>query len=154
MPRQMHGNRNMTDTKPASSSANRSLSRMGKSEAGPAKPFKITFMPMNTVVEAGPVDPEGHHEGLPGSVLDFAYRAGIDIDHACGGFAACSTCHIIVKEGLETCNEISDDEDEMLDEAPGLTLKSRLACQCVADGSEDLVVEIPAWNRNMVKEGH
>jgi ferredoxin, 2Fe-2S len=60
---------------------------------------------------------------------------------------------VIVREGLDTCNEISDDEDEMLDEAPGLTMKSRLACQCIADGSEDLVVEIPAWNRNLVKEG-
>ena len=58
----------------------------------------------------------------------------------------------IVREGLETCNETSEDEEDMLDEAPGLTPNSRLACQCVPDGSKDLVVEIPAWNRNMVKE--
>lgn len=135
-------------------SGKRSLSRMQQETEGPAQAFRITFLPSGQVVEAGPVDPEGHHEGLPGSVLDFAYMAGIDIDHACGGFAACSTCHVIVREGLETCNEISEDEDEMLDEAPGLTLKSRLACQCIADGSQNLVVEIPTWNRNLAREDH
>ena len=135
-------------------SGKRSLSRMQQETEGPAKAFKITFLPAEQVVEAGPVDPEEHHEGLPGSVLDFAFKAGIDIDHACGGFAACSTCHVIVREGLDTCNEISEDEDEMLDEAPGLTLKSRLACQCIADGSQDLVVEIPSWNRNLAREEH
>ena len=135
-------------------SASRSLSRLEKKTEGATRNFKITFMPEGRTVQAGPADPAAHHEGLPGSVLDFAYQAGIEIDHACGGFAACSTCHIIVREGLESCNEISDDEDEMLDEAPGLTLKSRLACQCVADGSQDLVVEIPAWNRNLAKEEH
>lgn len=135
-------------------SGERSLSRLKMVEdEGPKQRFRITFMPMNKTVEAGPVeDPEGHHEGRPGSVLDVALANGIDIDHACGGFAACSTCHVIVREGFDTTNEISDDEDEMLDEAPGLTLKSRLSCQCIADGSEDLVVEIPAWNRNLARE--
>lgn len=127
---------------------------MQTTSEGPKQNFKITFQPVGKTIPAGPVDPEEHHEGLPGSVLDFAKKHGIDIDHACGGFAACSTCHVIVKEGLETCNEISDDEDEMLDEAPGLTMKSRLACQCIPDGTQDLVVEIPAWNRNLAREEH
>lgn len=143
-----------TDKGTAKDSGQRSLSRLETTTEGPRQAFTITFQPEGQVVEAGPVAPDGHHEGLPGSVLDFAINAGIDIDHACGGFAACSTCHVIVREGLETCNEISDDEDEMLDEAPGLTMKSRLACQCVADGSQDLVVEIPAWNRNLAREEH
>ena len=99
------------------------------------------------------MNPDHHHEGEPGSVLDWADQNDIDIDHACGGFAACSTCHIIVREGLDSCNEISEAEDDMLDEAPGLTLQSRLACQCIPDGSQDLVVEIPGWNRNLAKEG-
>ena len=137
-----------------SSSGNRSLSRLKVHAEGPRKNFKITFLPSGKTVEAGPVNEGDHHHGLPGSVLDFALREGIELDHACGGFAACSTCHVVVKEGLDTCNEISDDEDEMLDGAPGLTLRSRLACQCVADGSKDLVVEIPAWNRNLAKEEH
>jgi 2Fe-2S ferredoxin len=92
--------------------------------------------------------------GLPGSILDIAYAAGVDIDHACGGVCACSTCHVIVKEGLKSCNESTDDEQDMLDEARGLTIESRLGCQCVPNGTQDLVVEIPAWSRNMVKEGH
>lgn len=144
----------MTELDQSKDSGARSLSRLQGEHEGPKQAFKITFLPANKEVEAGPVDTEAHHEGLPGSVLDFAYQAGIDIDHACGGFAACSTCHIIVREGLETCNEIEDDEDEMLDEAPGLTMNSRLACQCVADGSKDLVVEIPSWNRNFARESH
>jgi 2Fe-2S ferredoxin len=143
----------MTELNDGKDSGKRSLSRLTAVDEGPRQAFRITFLPGGQVVEAGLVDPEAHHEGRPGSVLDFALGHGIEIDHACGGFSACSTCHVIVREGLDTCNEISDDEDEMLDEAPGLTLKSRLACQCIADGSKDLVVEIPAWNRNLAKEG-
>ena len=142
----------MTELTNGQDSGRRSPSRLTAGEEGPKQSFTITFQPGGQVVQAGPVDPDEHHEGRPGSVLDFALKHGIEIDHACGGFAACSTCHVIVREGLDTCNEISDDEDEMLDEAPGLPLKSRLACQCIADGSEDLVVEIPAWNRNLAKE--
>jgi len=149
-PRRSYG---MTELDTRKDSGARSLSRLSGEGEGPQQPFRITFQPEGQVVEAGPVDPDAHHEGRAGSVLDFALANGIEIDHACGGFAACSTCHVIVREGLDSCNEISDDEDEMLDEAPGLTLKSRLACQCLADGSEDLVVEIPAWNRNLAKEG-
>ncbi len=124
-----------------------------KEAAEPAKSYKITFLPEGKTIEVGPPNPDAHHEGEPGSILDWADKNDIAIDHACGGFAACSTCHIYVKEGLETCNETSEDEEDMLDEAPGLTLQSRLACQCIPDGSKDLVVEIPAWNRNLVKEG-
>jgi len=116
------------------------------------KTYRITFLPEGKTIEIGPPDPEAHHEGEPGSILDWADRNDISIDHACGGFAACSTCHVIVRKGLDSCSEIQEDEEDMLDEAPGLTLQSRLACQCVPDGSEDLVVEIPAWNRNLAKE--
>ena len=119
-----------------------------------AKKFKITFQPSGKTIEVGDVDPDAHHEGRPGSILDYADHQGIEIDHACGGFAACSTCHVIVREGLESCNESSDDEEDMLDEAPGLTVQSRLSCQTIPDGSRDLVVEIPAWNRNLAKEEH
>jgi 2Fe-2S ferredoxin len=115
--------------------------------------YKITFLPQGKTVSAGAVDPLAHHEGEPGSILDWADRNGIPLDHACGGFAACSTCHVIVRQGLASCNETSEDEDDMLDEAPGLTRQSRLACQCIPDGSQDLVVEIPAWNRNRIGEG-
>ena len=92
--------------------------------------------------------------GQPGSLLDIAMGAGLDVEHACGGVCACSTCHVIVKEGLDSCSEATDDELDQLDEAPAITLQSRLACQCVPDGSTNLVVEIPEWNKNLVKEGH
>ncbi len=138
-----------------SASKTRSMARLqNQPQSGPKSTFRITFMPQNKTVDAGPVLEKGHHEGLAGSILDFALNHGLELDHACGGFAACSTCHVVVKQGLESCNEISDEEDEMLDEAPGLTMNSRLACQCVADGSQDLVVEIPAWNRNLAREEH
>jgi 2Fe-2S ferredoxin len=122
------------------------------SMSSPTRSFTITFLPQGKTVTAGPVEPGSHHEGEPGSVLDWADRTGIPLEHACGGFAACSTCHVIVRKGLNSCNETSEDEEDMLDEAPGLTAQSRLACQCIPDGSEDLVVEIPAWNRNRVGE--
>jgi 2Fe-2S ferredoxin len=103
--------------------------------------FKITFLPKNDVVEAKPGD----------TVLDAALRANIDLDHACGGVCACSTCHVIVREGFESLDEASDREEDMLDNAPFLQRTSRLACQI--DVAGDLVVEIPPMNRNLVSEG-
>ena len=63
------------------------------------------------------------------SVLQAALRHGIEIEHSCGGFCACSTCHVIVEEGMENISEIEEDEEDRLDTAVGLTLKSRLCCQ-------------------------
>jgi len=117
------------------------------------KKFKITFVNLNKTIE---VDPGAGSTGtgLPGSVLDIALGAGIDIDHACGGVCACSTCHVWVKQGLSSCSEATDAENDMLDLAPDLKPSSRLSCQCVPNGNEDLVIEIPTWNRNLVREGH
>ncbi|MCI0416908.1 2Fe-2S iron-sulfur cluster-binding protein [bacterium] len=101
------------------------------------------------------VDPERipyHETGQPGSILSTALASGIDIEHSCGGVCACSTCHIIVKEGLDTCNEATDDELDQLEEARGLTMQSRLSCQTVPDGTKDVRIVIPAWNVNLVKE--
>jgi 2Fe-2S ferredoxin len=116
--------------------------------------FTITFMPMNVTVEVDPEKIPYGVTGLPGSILDIALASGISIDHACGGVCACSTCHCIVRESIETLNEMNDCEDEELSFAPGLTPKSRLACQSVPDGSRNLVVEVPNWNRNIVRESH
>ena len=106
----------------------------------------------DVIIEVDPDNIPTAATGLPGSVLDIAMASGVDIDHACGGVCACSTCHIIVKEGLESCSESTEDEEDQLDKAPGLTPKSRLACQTVANGTKNLVVEIPNWNRNLVRE--
>ena len=123
----------------------------------PTKPYTITYMLPDKTVRQVQVDPDKipyGPTGLPGSVLNIALGNGIDLEHACGGVCACSTCHVIVKEGLESCNEGTDDEFDQLEEAPAITLQSRLGCQCVPNGTMDLVVEIPAVNKNLVKEGH
>ncbi len=122
----------------------------------PTKPYTVTFVATGKTVQVQ-VDPAKvpyGETGLPGSLLDIALGAGIDLEHACGGVCACSTCHVIVKEGLQSCNEGTDDEFDQLEEAPEITLNSRLACQCVPNGTMDLVVQIPAVNKNLVKEGH
>jgi ferredoxin, 2Fe-2S len=114
--------------------------------------FRVTFLPAGETVEVDPAALPYGRTGLPGSLMDIALEHGFDVDHACGGVCACSTCHVLVRKGLETCNESTDDEQDMLDEARGVELQSRLACQCVPNGTTDLVVEIPAWNRNLIKE--
>jgi 2Fe-2S ferredoxin len=116
------------------------------------RPYTVTFLPEGKVFKVDPADIPYDRTGLPGSILDIAAAAGIHIDHACGGVCACSTCHVYVREGLESCNEANDDEFDQLDNARGIELTSRLACQCVPNGSKNIVVEIPGWNRNAVSE--
>ena len=120
----------------------------------PKKSYDLTFLPMNKKITVSPDSIKKEFDGLPGSILNLALNAGIDMDHSCGGVCACSTCHIIVKQGIGSCNEANEDEEDMLDLAPGLDLNSRLACQCVPDGTQGVIVEIPEWNRNLVSETH
>ncbi|MBI2605851.1 MAG: 2Fe-2S iron-sulfur cluster binding domain-containing protein [Deltaproteobacteria bacterium] len=127
-------------------------------EAGqPKQKFTIEYQiqgsPEKHVVEVDPANVPTSATGLHGSILDIALAMDIDIDHACGGVCACSTCHVIVKAGLESCSESTEDEEDQLDKAPGLTPKSRLACQCVPNGTKNIVVEVPNWNRNLAREG-
>lgn len=89
--------------------------------------------------------------GKEESLLDVAMNFGINLEHACGGSCACTTCHVVVKSGDANLSEAEDDELDRLEMAPGLTLHSRLGCQAVVTG--DVVVEIPSWNRNYVSEG-
>src|SRR5262245_39294580 len=105
----------------------------------PSKPYRVTFRTEagEKVVEVDPARLPYGRDGLPGSILDLALSHDIELDHACGGVCACSTCHVIVRAGLKTCNEATDAELDQLDNAPGLTPQSRLGCQCVPDGSED-----------------
>lgn len=119
--------------------------------------YRITFHTPDGEEKTVEVDPTkapfGRH-GEPGSILDISEAHGIEIDHACGGVCACSTCHVIVRQGFDTFEEASEDEEDQLDLAPGLKPTSRLACQAVPDGTSDIVVEIPKWNRNHVSEEH
>jgi len=87
------------------------------------------------------------------TVLDVALRNNIIIEHACEKSCACTTCHVVIREGFDSLEESDELEDDMLDKAWGLEPDSRLGCQAkVAD--EDLVVEIPKYTLNMVSESH
>ncbi|MEY4705044.1 MAG: 2Fe-2S ferredoxin [Nitrospirota bacterium] len=123
----------------------------------PRKAYTVTFIAPDGMVTKVVVDPTKipyGPTGLPGSLLDVAMGNGVSLEHVCGGVCACSTCHVIVKQGLESCSEGTDDEFDQLEQAPITTLQSRLGCQCVPNGTTDIVVEIPAVNKNLVKEGH
>jgi 2Fe-2S ferredoxin len=91
------------------------------------------------------------HHGLPGSLLDVALNLGVALDHVCGGNCACTTCHVIVRSGMDHLTEMTDDEADRLDTAWDLTPRSRLACRAVVRG--DVVCEIPEYTRNYVEEG-
>jgi 2Fe-2S ferredoxin len=102
---------------------------------------KVTFLPQNVTVE---VDDEKYplaDHGKPGSLLDIALAHDIELAHNCGGSCACTTCHVIVKQGEENLSEMQGDEEDRLDMAEGLTIHSRLGCQAVVQG--DVVVEVP-----------
>lgn len=118
----------------------------------PDRKYNITFLPVNLTIEVDPAKIPYTRDGEPGSILDIALAHDVDIDHACGGVAACSTCHVIIRKGQESLNEASDAELDRVDEAPGNIPDSRLACQAVPDGCSDVVVEIPSWNRNLARE--
>ena len=87
------------------------------------------------------------------TVLDVALANDIELEHACEKSCACTTCHVIVREGFDSLLESDELEDDMLDRAWGLEPESRLGCQAeVAD--QDLVVEIPKYTINIVSENH
>src|SRR6266481_3698130 len=98
------------------------------------KKYKVTFLPSGKTFEVDPEKIPYGHNGIPGSILDICEGFKLGLDHACGGVCACSTCHVIVKEGLESCTEATDGEVGLPDDAPGTTPKSRLGCQTVHDG--------------------
>ena len=87
------------------------------------------------------------------SILDAALRNNIVIEHACEKSCACTTCHVIVREGLGSLEEAEEQEEDYLDKAWGLEPESRLSCQAKV-GTEDLVIEIPKYTINMVSEAH
>ena len=93
-------------------------------------------------------------EAEPGtSVCDALLDNDILIEHACEKSCACTTCHVIVREGFESLEEATELEEDMLDKAWGLESNSRLSCQTIV-GNTELVIEIPKYTINMAKEGH
>jgi 2Fe-2S ferredoxin len=114
---------------------------------------KVTFIVdgETTVVDVDLAAVPYSHHGLQGSLLDIAKHFDIHLEHACGGSCACTTCHVVVREGGNHLSEMLDDEVDRLDTAWDVTPKSRLGCQAVVTG--DVVVEIPMYTRNYVQEG-
>lgn len=87
------------------------------------------------------------------SILDAALAHGLELEHACEKSCACTTCHVIVREGFDSLEEASEVEEDLLDRAWGLEMHSRLGCQAKV-GQTDLVVEIPKYTLNQVSEHH
>ena len=86
------------------------------------------------------------------TVCDALLANDIDIEHACEKSCACTTCHVIVREGFASLAEADELEEDLLDKAWGLEPQSRLSCQALVT-TTDLVVEIPRYTLNMVSEG-
>ena len=87
------------------------------------------------------------------TIIEAAIAGDVDIEHACEKSCACTTCHVIIREGLDSLEESTENEDDMLDKAWGLEPESRLSCQARV-GDDDLVIEIPKYTINMVSENH
>jgi 2Fe-2S ferredoxin len=102
----------------------------------------IELCPDGAVIEAQP--------GM--SICDNLLENGVDIDHACDKVCACTTCHVVVREGYASLPPAEEKEEDLLDKAWGLEPYSRLSCQAIV-GKTDLVVEIPKYSINMAKEG-
>ena len=110
---------------------------------------KIIFLPHEEICPEGALI-----EAEPGiSICDAALANGVEIEHACEKSCACTTCHIIVREGFDSLGEADETEEDLLDKAWGLEPESRLSCQVLV-GDEDLVIEIPKYTINMVSESH
>lgn len=113
-------------------------------------------MPQIVVLPHATLCPEGAViEDAPAgkSICDVLLENDIEIEHACEKSCACTTCHVIVREGFESLNEAEEREEDLLDRAWGLEATSRLSCQAIV-ADEDLVIEIPKYTINQVSENH
>ena len=109
---------------------------------------RIKVLPHADIAPAG-----AEFEATDGmSICDNLLRHDIDIEHACEKVCACTTCHVIVREGYDSLTPPEEKEEDMLDRAWGLEPQSRLSCQAKVAGS-DLVIEIPKYSINHAKEG-
>lgn len=110
---------------------------------------RVVFLPHEELCPEGAVI-----EVEPGkTICDAALENDIEIEHACEKSCACTTCHVVVREGFDSLEEADELEDDLLDKAWGLEAESRLSCQAVV-GDEELVVEIPRYTLNQVSERH
>lgn len=86
------------------------------------------------------------------SICEVLLNNGIEIEHACECSCACTTCHVVVREGYNSLNEPEELEEDLLDKAWGLEPESRLSCQAIV-AETPLVIEIPKYSINMTREG-
>ena len=86
------------------------------------------------------------------SICDVLLNNGIEIEHACECSCACTTCHVVVREGYDSLNAPEELEEDLLDKAWGLEPESRLSCQAIV-AETPLVIEIPKYSINMTREG-
>ena len=112
-------------------------------------------MPQIIVLPHEEICPEGAviEAETGATICDAALQNGIEIEHACEKSCACTTCHVIVREGFDSMEEAEEEEEDLLDKAWGLEPESRLSCQAKV-ANQDLVVEIPKYTINMVSENH
>ena len=109
---------------------------------------KLKILPGHAICPAGK-----EIDAAPGkSICDVLLDNGVDIEHACEKQAACTTCHVVVREGFDSLEDATEKEEDMLDKAWGLEATSRLSCQAKVAG-EDLVIEIPRYTINYEREG-
>ena len=109
----------------------------------------VTFLPHPVLCPEGKVV-----EASPGiSICQLALNHGVEIEHACELSCACTTCHVVVREGFSSLNEMDENEEDLLDRAWGLEPDSRLSCQAFL-AHKDVVVEIPKYSINHAKENH
>lgn len=102
---------------------------------------KITFLPKGVTVDATPGQ----------TIIEVALSHGIDIEHACEMSCACTTCHVIIRKGVDSLEPPEEREEDLLDKAWGLEPESRLSCQARVENT-DLEVEIPKYSINQVSE--
>jgi ferredoxin, 2Fe-2S len=112
-------------------------------------------MPVIKILPHSEICPQGKEiqASVGDSICEALLDNGIDIEHACDMSCACTTCHIIVREGFASLNELDENEEDLLDRAWGLEPLSRLSCQAFV-AQKDLVVEIPRYTINHAKENH
>ena len=112
-------------------------------------------MPIIKVLPHGQLCPQGASFSVtPGTtVCEALLEHGIEIEHACDMSCACTTCHVVVREGFASLNDMEETEEDLLDRAWGLEPNSRLSCQAIV-AQQDLVVDIPKYTINHARENH
>jgi 2Fe-2S ferredoxin len=112
-------------------------------------------MPVIRILPHPDYCPEGKTVEAPAgtSICEALLDNGVEIEHACEMSCACTTCHVVVKEGFASLGELDETEEDLLDRAWGLQPTSRLSCQAILS-NQDVTVEIPRYSINHAREKH